>query len=115
MEDRSFEVEPPSFANGPAQEPDQDSPSTLGAEVARLDEARTASRAGDHGEAIRIVEDYRREFPNGALAPDAEVVALEALAKLGERAEVARRAARFLARYPNDPHAGRAKRLAGLH
>ncbi len=88
--------------------------STLGAEVARLDSAREAFRAGAFDEAIRRVESYHREFPQGVLAPDAEVVAIEALAEQKERDEAAARAAAFLANYPADPHAAKVRRWAEL-
>jgi outer membrane protein assembly factor BamD (BamD/ComL family) len=55
---------------------------------------------------------YHRDFPSGTLAPDAEVVAIEALVDMKDRTTMARRAARFLALYPTDPHANRVKRLA---
>jgi TolA-binding protein len=67
---------------------------------------------GDNDESIRLIERYRQDFPKGALAPDADVVALEALAAKGDKAEVARRAALFLSRYPGDPHAARVRWLA---
>jgi hypothetical protein len=86
--------------------------STLAAEVARIDAARAASATGDNAEAIRLIDRYHRDFPNGALAPDADVVALESMAAKGDRAEIARRAALFLSRYPADPHAARVKWLA---
>lgn len=88
------------------------SSSTLAAEVARIDAARDANAAGNYDEAVRLVERYHRDFPRGALAPDADVVALEAVAAQADRVEVARRAALFLARYPADPHAARVKSLA---
>ena len=87
-------------------------PSPLAAEVAMLDAARNASRAGAYAEAVRIVDRYHRDFPGGALAPDAEVVAIEALAEMDKRNEVARRATRFLSQYPADPHSNRVKRLS---
>ncbi len=86
--------------------------STLAAEVARIDTARTAAALGDYDEAIRLVARYHRDFPRGTLAPDADVVALEAWAAQGNAAETSRLAALFLARYPNDPHAERVRRLA---
>jgi len=86
--------------------------SVLAAEVARIDAARTASSNGKHDEAIRLIERYHLDFPDGALAPDADVVALEAVAAKHDRAEVARRAARFLSQYPGDPHAARVRGLA---
>jgi len=86
--------------------------STLAAEVARIDAARSASANGKHDEAIRLIERFHRDFPEGALAPDADVVALEAAAAKHDRAEVERRAARFLSQYPGDPHAARVQGLA---
>ncbi len=86
--------------------------STLAAEVARIETARTAAAVGDYDEAIRLVGRYHRDFPDGVLAPDADVVALEAWAAKGDGAETARQAALFLSRYPNDPHARRVRLLA---
>ena len=88
------------------------SPSDLAAEVSRIDAARTASAAGNHDEAVWLIERYHREFPDGSLAPDADVVALEAVAAKGDRAETTRRAILFLSRYPDDPHAARVRWLA---
>lgn len=84
--------------------------STLAAEVAALDAARMA---GDADETLRLVDRYQYDFPAGELAADAEVVAMEALAAKGDRREVTLRVARFLARYPNDPHAAEVRRLGG--
>jgi hypothetical protein len=86
-------------------------PSSLPAEVAMLDAARKASAAGDPDAALRLIDRYQYEFPEGELAADTEVVAIEALAAKGERDEVARRVVRFLALRPNDPHAADVKRL----
>ena len=63
----------------------------LAAEVARLDAARTSNAVGDYDETIQLIERYHRDFPNGALAPDADVVALEAVAAKRDHAETARR------------------------
>jgi hypothetical protein len=86
-------------------------PPTLAAEVSRIDTARTVSAVGDYDQALRLVERYHRDFPQGLLAPDADVVALEAAAAKHDGADVARRAALFLARYPDDPHAARVRQL----
>jgi hypothetical protein len=85
--------------------------STLAAEVSRIDTARTARLLGDYDEATRLVDQYHRDFPHGVLGPDADVVALEAAAARGDQTEVARRAAVFLARYPNDPQGARVRDL----
>lgn len=86
--------------------------STLGAQVALLDAARAAARTGQASQALALTNRYQRQFPAGELAPDAEVVAIEALAAEGDRATLAGRIARFLARYPSDPHAARVRALA---
>jgi hypothetical protein len=78
---------------------------TLADQVRRLDAARTACRVGAYNEVIRLVENYHREFPSGVLAPDADVVEIEALVGKQDRAAAARHARAFLAKYPNDPHA----------
>ena len=88
------------------------SDSTLAAEVSRIDAARTANAAGDYDEAVWLIARYHRDFPDGALAPDADVVALEAVAAKRDRPETARRAALFLSRYPDDPHTEKVKWLA---
>jgi hypothetical protein len=86
--------------------------STLAEQVSRIDTARVAIVSGDYDEAMRLIERYHDDFPDGALAPDADVVGLDAAAAKDDRAEVARRARSFLARYPNDPHTARVKWLA---
>ena len=80
--------------------------------MARIDAARRAGARGEHDEAIRLIDDYRLSFPDGLLAADAEVVALEAAAANHDRDEVAQRAAAFLARHPRDPHAARVRWIA---
>ena len=85
--------------------------STLAAQVSLLDTARSALAAGAYAEALSLAERYRTEFPNGELAPEAEVVAIETLVERAERQPAALRAARFFARYPGDPHSARVKWL----
>jgi hypothetical protein len=74
---------------------------------------RSRIRRPDYTGTLRLIDEYQYDFPAGELAADAEVVAIEALATKGDQEEVARRAARFLARYPNDPHGAEVKRLGG--
>jgi hypothetical protein len=86
-------------------------PSTLTAEVVALDTARAAARAGAYDRALKLLGKYQADFPAGALRGDAEVASIEALYEKGERTEAARRAARFLAQFPNDPHSMAVRRL----
>jgi len=85
--------------------------STLAAQVALLDSARSAIARGAFAEALRLADRYRVDFPSGELSPEAEVVAIEALVAEHARQAASERAARFLARYPGDPHATRVKWL----
>jgi TolA-binding protein len=85
--------------------------SSLAAEVAAIDRARTLFRAGRHADALDAVSQYQREFPRGVLARDADVVAIDALAGLHDHSELEQRARRFLERYPQDPHAARVRSL----
>ena len=86
--------------------------SILAAEVSRIDAARSSNAIGDYDETVQLIERYHRDFPDGALGPDADVVALEAVAAKRDQAETTRRAALFLSRYPGDPHAARVRWLA---
>ncbi|MFL5306136.1 MAG: hypothetical protein ACJ8F1_13035 [Polyangia bacterium] len=86
-------------------------PSNLAAEVAALDAARAAATSGQLDQALALISRYHYDFPAGELAADAEVIAIEALDAKNDRAEMTRRASRFVEQHPDDPHAGRIKRL----
>ena len=92
----------------PAQSP---KPSTLAAELGALDAARAATRAGAYQVALNLLEQYRNDFPHGALRADVDVASIEALYAQGNRREALQRAARFLAESPNDPHSAMVRRL----
>ncbi len=85
--------------------------SSLAREVAALDAARTALAVGANASALRQIEQYHREFPQGELAADADVVAIEALAAQGDSAAMKRAASRFLRQHPRDPHVARIREL----
>ncbi|MEO6598259.1 MAG: outer membrane protein assembly factor BamD [Polyangiaceae bacterium] len=86
-------------------------PSTLTAEVAALDAARAAARAGAYDRALNLLSQYQANFPTGTLRADAEVATIEALYEKGDRTEASRRATRFLVQFPNDPHRSAVRRL----
>jgi len=96
-----------------ALEPSSTPTSTLDAEVAALDAVRAAISAAAFHRALRLIEQYRQDFPAGELARDADVFEIETLTAQGDRAEATRQADRFLARYPNDPHLARLRGLVG--
>lgn len=85
---------------------------TLAAQVALLDRARAALAGGASNETLRLVARYRTEFPVGELLPDAEVVGIEALSALDDQPRLQERAAAFLDKHPNDPHAAKVRALA---
>jgi hypothetical protein len=76
---------------------------------------RSAERllGSDPARALALTEERRRRFPAGALDQEADVVAIEALLKLGRRDAAAARASRFEARYPGSVHARRLRALIG--
>jgi hypothetical protein len=73
-------------------------------EEARLVEAARATVRSDPREALRLLARRRAEHPAGALAQEADVVAIEALARDGRAAEAKAAAAEFARRYPGSPH-----------
>jgi hypothetical protein len=58
-----------------------------------------------------LTEERRRRFPTGALDQEAEVVAIDALLRLGRRPEAASRARAFEAAHAGSLHARRIQRL----
>jgi hypothetical protein len=67
--------------------------------------AQAALGDGDCSSALRSVNEARRRFPGGQLAPEREAMAVQALACAGDRDGASERAARFLRDYPSSPHA----------
>jgi hypothetical protein len=69
--------------------------------------------ASDPSGALRLTEERRRRFPRGALDQEAEVVAIDALLRLGRRSEATTRAGTFEAAHAGSLHARRIRRLLG--
>ena len=109
---RSVRHRAPAAAVSASSQPPPPAPRTseLGAEVTLLDAARAATSAGANDEALRLVAEYRRAFPRGALSADAEAIAIDAL--FAQHRDVQVLADRFLARFPNDPHAPRIRKYS---
>lgn len=106
-------------ANGRSALPDRLAPdavsSRLAAEIAALDGIQVAISVKAFEQALQGVEKYHSRFPNGQLAPEAEALAVETLRALGERTEASRRAAAFLRRHPNGPHASKMQSVRDSH
>jgi outer membrane protein assembly factor BamD (BamD/ComL family) len=66
---------------------------------------------GDPASALALTQEHARRFPNGTLAPEREVLAIEALARLGRTSDARARLDSFRARYPQSPHISRLEAL----
>jgi hypothetical protein len=72
-------------------------------EVQLLSEARKALPA-QPAAALRLLDEHVARFRTGQLAPEREVLAIEALRKLGRYTEASQRLRQFQSRYPNSIH-----------
>jgi hypothetical protein len=79
--------------------------------VAVLDRARSALRRGDPTAASAALADHARDFADGALVAEAELVRIETLIHAGDTATARRRAGDFLLRFPQSPLAKRLRSL----
>ena len=82
------------------------------AEVALLDAAQR-SLASNPAETLRRCDEHARTFANGTLVQEREVLAIDALLRLGRRADAEARAARFRRAYPRSGHLRRIDALLG--
>ena len=74
---------------------------SLTRELAALDGARLALSAGDARGAMAQLEAHQRNFPRGRLALEAEVLRIDALAKIGRTTEARQHAHTFVRLHPN--------------
>lgn len=72
-------------------------------EVALLEQAR-GSLGSNPSRALALTEEHRRRFPKGALSQEREVIAIEALKKLGRGTEAKKRGDAFSAENPDTIH-----------
>ena len=87
-------------------------PKQLPSEGALLLRARQ-NLASDPSSALALTEQDAQRFPAGPLAPEREVLAVEALARLHRLPEARARLVAFRARYPQSPHLARLDALVG--
>ncbi|OJH39488.1 hypothetical protein [Cystobacter ferrugineus] len=76
----------------------------LDEELALLEGAYQALQRGVAAEALAEAERHAVRFPSGALAQEREVLAIDALVRMGRRTEAEARAEAFRARYPTSTH-----------
>ncbi|WP_438018270.1 outer membrane protein assembly factor BamD [Sorangium sp. So ce315] len=83
-------------------------------QVAMIDRARDALRAGDAAGCLAALDAHDERFPRSAMAEEATVLRIEALLRLGDRARAADLGERFLASRPTSPHAAGVRALLGM-
>jgi hypothetical protein len=79
-------------------------------EVALLQRAQ-AALGSSPAQALALADEHQRRFRGGILAQEREVIAINALVRLGRTGEARSRAARFLAGYPRSAHRPRLEAL----
>lgn len=72
-------------------------------EVSLLDSARAKLRT-DPNRALELTREHARRFPNGALVQEREVIAIEALRRLGKSDAAKKRGEDFSQHYPDSAH-----------
>jgi hypothetical protein len=83
--------------------------STLDREMQLLKRAQVAQAAGRPTEALSILADHAKQFPNGKLAESREVARVLSLCQAGQTQASRAAAERFLASHPNSPFASRVR------
>jgi len=78
--------------------------------VARADQALTS----DPARALQLTTEHARLYPGGARAEEREVIAIEALARLGQRSAARSRAEQFRVTYPQSAQWSRVQQVSGL-
>jgi hypothetical protein len=102
-EPEASEVAPaPSVTHVPKR--GSDVPTSSGVSEADLLQSAQAALRSNPRRALALTREHRRRFPNGALAQEREVIAIEALSKLGRTDDARGRAGRFKQQYPNSAH-----------
>jgi hypothetical protein len=86
----------------------------LAAQIALVDAARAALAGGHAERALSIVRDYQMDYPSGTFRPEVSAIKIEALVKLGRKAEARALSERFVKAYGPGPLTERVARLGGL-
>jgi hypothetical protein len=85
----------------------------LSAEVAAIEAARSRLANGDAATALALLDQYTGAFPQRRLEPEAMVLRVEALAKMGRVGEAKKVAETFLQQYPKSVLAARVREHLG--
>ncbi len=99
----SEEIAPPAAPAKASRADGKSETDTVKAEAALLERARALS-TNNPRQALAITREHARRFPHGLLAQEREVIAIEALRKLGREDEAGQRATKFRESYPGSAH-----------
>lgn len=86
-------------------------PAVVGPSESQLLGAAQSSLANDPARALKLTAEHRQLFPSGAFTQEREVIEIDALYRLGRKAEADRRATQFVSRNPNSSYGRRVKEL----
>jgi hypothetical protein len=104
---------PPQIRAAPHVQPP--APPAQISEVALLEQARDALRAGDAARALELTAEHERQFADGVLAEEREALAIEALVTLGRGDDARTRWSKFASAYPHSNYHARLQRLMDPH
>jgi hypothetical protein len=102
-------VTPPADSARAAPEP----PARVGPNEATLLRQAQASLRNDPARALSLTREHRRRFPRGVLAQEREVIAIEALSRLGRPDEAKKAATDFTELYPDSAHRKKVETTTG--
>jgi hypothetical protein len=86
---------------------------TLAATELELVQRAQAALASDPNRALTLTNEHAGAYPKGELVQEREVIAVEALSRLGRNEEASRRALAFVRRFPQTPYAARLEMAIG--
>jgi hypothetical protein len=104
----------PKRASSADAAPRAEAPDPLIEETALIGRAQSALAAGDHVQALAILDDHARRFPRGVLAQEREGARWVALCSSGQAGRVRGAVSSFLAKNPSSPLAPRLRAACGI-
>jgi hypothetical protein len=87
--------------------------SQASSELDLVQQARQALQS-DPAQALQLTSEHARLYPSGALAEEREVIAIEALSRLGQPSSAQSRAERFIVAYPCSTQLAHVRQASGI-
>lgn len=108
--DEAPQAEPPAAGASHARKARPAAPGASSESAKLVVEAMKARRSGDSARASKLLKEYQRKYPEGALQEEALALRMEAAAGRGD-ASAAKLARQYLSRYPNGRFRDQAQRV----